>query len=266
MIRRVRSERPLVHNIINIVAANPAANILLSAGALPVMSHDAREVEDVVMKCQALVLNTGTLVPDRLESMLLAGRAANREGIPVVLDPVGAGASRARGRGVLRLLEELDIAIIRGNVSEIAFLNGVKGEILGVEAAKDFSDAERVSIAEQAARRFSATVCMTGARDFVSSGEKVYVLENGHPLMARVTGTGCMLSALVGAFAAVTPDYLDAAVGAVTCYGIAGEMAAGASRGPGTFQPALYDALYLLKPEDIIERGKVRVVQRKKGG
>jgi len=255
----IKKKRPLVHNITNVVAANPSANVLLSIGALPVMSSDVNEVSDIVQRSQALVLNTGTLSPDRIDSMLAAGKAAEIKGIPVVLDPVGAGASRARGKGIFRLLEEIKVDIIKGNLSEIAFLIGEKVEIRGVEAlAEGYSEAEKAELVLKTAERFSCTACITGQRDFISDGENVFVVDNGHPLMARVTAVGCMLSSVMGAFASVADNYLDAALGAVVSYGIAGELAAEASRGPGTFVPALYDSLYMLESNDVVRRGKVK--------
>jgi len=255
-----------VHNITNVVASNPSANVLLSIGALPVMSSDINEVEDVVKRSQALVLNTGTLSPERVDSMLAAGKAAEIKGIPIILDPVGAGASRARSRNIFRLLEDLKVDIIKGNLSEIAFLNGKKAEIKGVEALTEgYSDDEKADLALKTAKRFSCIICITGPRDFVSDGEFVFAVGNGHPLMAKVTAMGCMLSSVMGAFAAVSDNYLDAALGAVVSFGIAGELAAEASRGPGTFLPALYDALYLLEYGDVVQRGKVTKFIKEKG-
>ncbi|NLO90039.1 MAG: hydroxyethylthiazole kinase [Clostridia bacterium] len=255
----IKKKRPLVHSITNTVAANPSANVLLSIGALPIMSSDVHEVSDVVQRSQALVLNTGTLSQDRIDSMLAAGKAAEMKGIPVVFDPVGAGASRARGKGIFRLLEEIKVDIIRGNLSEVAFLVGEQVEIRGVEALDEgYSEAEKRELVLKVAERFSCTACITGQRDFISDGENVFVVDNGHPLMSRVTAMGCMLSAVIGAFASVTDNYLDAALGAVVSYGVAGELAAEASRGPGTFFPAMYDSLYMLESNDIVLRGKIK--------
>ncbi|NLK00865.1 MAG: hydroxyethylthiazole kinase [Clostridia bacterium] len=256
LLEKIRKERPLVHNITNIVAANSCANILLSVGALPVMTYDKREIGDIVAKSQAVVLNSGTLTPRKLDAMIYAGKAANRESVPVVLDPVGAGSSTARSKAIQRMLRQVDISVIRGNFSEISFLGGGSSLIRGVEAVGKPLDP--LELIKDISIKFSTTVCISGETDYISCGKNTYVISNGHPLMARVTGTGCMLSTLVGAFTSVTYDYDIAAAAAALLFGISGQLAGEKARGPGSFQAELFDTIYSLTPRDIVEKARLR--------
>jgi hydroxyethylthiazole kinase len=251
----VREKRPLVHQITNYVVMNETANATLAIGALPVMAHAAQEVEEMAAAAGALVLNIGTLSEPWVESMLLAGRAANAAGVPVVLDPVGAGATRYRTETAQRLLGELDVAVVRGNSAEVATLIGRSADIRGVEAIGDAAPAE---LAREAARRLGVVASVTGAVDHVSDGREAYAVANGHALLATVTGTGCMSSAVTGCFAAAAPRRtLEAATAALAAFGVAGEDAARDARGPGSFHAALYDALYNLDPAALDERVRV---------
>jgi hydroxyethylthiazole kinase len=254
--QRVRERRPLVHQITNLVVMNPTANATLAIGASPVMAHARQEVADMVALAGALVLNTGTLEPDWIEAMLLAGRRANELGVPVVLDPVGAGATTYRTETNLMLLSELAIAVLRGNAGEIGALTGAGGAVRGVDSVEGVTDPLRVAAA--GALRWSTTVAITGARDVLSDGTRGVAVDNGHPLLSVVTGTGCMATAMIGAFAAVEEDRLVAAASALAVYGLAAEGAAETARGPGTFQAALFDSLHALTPEEA-EAG-VRIV------
>lgn len=249
LLAKLRDEKPLVHNITNWVVTNVTANVLLQIGALPVMAHAREEVEEMVGIAGALVLNIGTLTPPLVDAMLLAGKRANQIGVPVVFDPVGAGATNLRTESSQFLLRELDINILRGNSAEISILAGSGGEVKGVEAVA--VGGERGEIARLAARKFRTVVALTGPRDYVSDGERLLVVENGHQLLSTVTGTGCMSTAVVAAFAAVTGDYLAAAAAGLAAFGLAAEQAAAVSHGPGSFQVALYDALYHLTGEDL---------------
>jgi hydroxyethylthiazole kinase len=255
-LRRIRERRPLVHQITNLVVMNPSANTTLAVGASPVMAHAHQEVADMVGLAGALVLNTGTLEPDWIESMLQAGRRANELGIPVILDPVGAGATSYRTETDLMLLSELTIAALRGNAGEIGALTGAGGAVRGVDSVEGVADPLRV--AAEGARRWSTAVAITGARDVLSDGTRALAVDNGHPYLTVVTGTGCSATAMIGAFAAVEDDHLVAAASALAVFGLAAEQAAEKSRGPGTFQAALFDALYHLTPEEV-EAG-VRIV------
>ena len=246
-LRRLREKRPLVHQITNYVVMNETANATLAIGALPVMAHALDEVEEMVGLAGALVLNIGTLSPPWVEAMLLAGRAANAAGVPVVLDPVGAGATSYRTETAKRILDEVDVAVLRGNAGEVATLAGVDAEVRGVESIGAAGSAG--DVARAAASTLGVVASVTGSVDHVSDGERVVAVENGHPLLASITGTGCMSSAITGAFLAVrSDDPLAAAAEALAAFGVAGENAAPGAKGPGSFHVNLYDALAALEP------------------
>ena len=238
---RVRAEKPLVHQITNFVVMNETANITLCAGALPVMAHAREEVEEMAGAAGALVLNLGTLWPEQVEAMLLAAGRANQRGIPAVLDPVGAGATRFRTESALRILDQVSIAIIRGNLAEVSALAGYEAKISGVESVEVAADAAQVATA--AARRFGCVAAITGRTDIVADGARGARVSNGHEMMRMVTGTGCMATAVTAAYAAVERDYVLAAASALAAFGLAGELAARDAAGPGTFHVRLYDAL-----------------------
>jgi hydroxyethylthiazole kinase len=203
----------------------------------------------------ALVLNIGTLSDDWVEAMLLAGHAANGAGVPIVLDPVGAGATAYRTETARNLAEELELAVVRGNYAELATLAGHEAEIRGVEALGGGGEPE---LAREAARALGCVAAVTGPVDHVSDGERVFSIANGHELLATVTGTGCMSTAVTGCFVAVRPDDpLEAAAEALVAFGVAGEDAAKKAKKPGSFHVALYDALYDLDPKKLDSRAKV---------
>jgi hydroxyethylthiazole kinase len=254
-LRRLRETRPLVHQITNYVVMNETANATLAIGALPVMAHAPEEVEEMVGLAGALVLNIGTLSSSWVDAMLIAGRAANSGGVPVVLDPVGAGATRYRTDTAHRILGEVDVAVLRGNAGEVATLAGVDAEVRGVESIGAAGSGAEVARAAAAALGVVASV--TGSIDHVSNGERIVAVENGHPLLGSITGTGCMSSAITGAFLAVRPDDpLEAAAEALAAFGVAGENAAPGARGPGSFHVNLYDALAALDPDVLEERAR----------
>jgi len=254
-LRAIRQRKPLVHQITNYVVMNETANATLALGALPVMAHAVQEVEEMATAASALVLNIGTLSDDWVEAMLLAGRAANRNRVPVVLDPVAAGATRYRTETSRRLLAELDIAVLRGNSAEIATLAGRAAEIRGVEAVGGAGGPE---LARDAARALGCVAAVTGPVDHVSDGERTVSVANGHELLGTVTGTGCMSTAITGCFLAVRPENpLEAAAEALVAFGVAGEDAAKGAKGPGSFHVALYDALAALDPEKLDKRAKL---------
>ena len=253
-LRRLREGKPLVHQITNYVVMNETANATLALGALPVMAHAREEVEEMARIAGALVLNIGTLSPHWIEAMLLAGRAANEAGVPVVLDPVGAGATTYRTETARRILAEVDVAILRGNAGEVATLVGVQAEVRGVESVGVAGDP--AELAQAAAQSLGVVASVTGPIDHVSDGERGAAIANGHPLLASITGTGCMSSAVTGCFAAVS-DAFAAAVDALVAFGVAGEDAARDAKGPGSFHVALYDALAALDPATLDERARV---------
>jgi hydroxyethylthiazole kinase len=252
-LRDLRERRPLVHQITNYVVMNETANATLALGALPVMAHAPQEVEEMARVAGALVLNIGTLSEPWVEAMLLAGRAANDAGVPVVLDPVGAGATRYRTETARLLLDGVDVAVVRGNAAEVATLAGREAEIRGVESIG--AGGAPAGLAREAAGTLGCVVAVTGPVDHVSDGENVVAIANGHPLLGSVTGTGCISTALTGCFLAVRPP-LEASVAALVALGVAAEDAAQGAAGPGTFHARLYDALAALDPETLDERGK----------
>jgi len=254
-IQRIRAEAPLVHNITNYVAMNTTANALLALGASPVMAHAEEEVEQMAGIARALVLNIGTLSGPWVRSMLLAGRAAKAKGIPVILDPVGAGATRFRTETALRLLAELAPAAVRGNASEIRALALDESTTKGVDSAHGSEEA--LDAGRALATRYNTVAVVSGAVDLVISAGPVARIANGHPMMPRVTGLGCTATAIAGAFAAVNPSMRDAAIHAMATMGIAGEIAAGSAAGPGSFYVAFLDALANLTGASIRDRLKV---------
>lgn len=252
----LRATKPLIHNITNFVVMNKTADAILCLGALPVMSHAREEVEEMVSMAGALVLNIGTLEPDWVDSMESAGRQANERGIPIILDPVGAGATRLRTESSKRLLNNLNISIVRGNGAEIASIIGIASEIRGVESIGMSEVAE--STAERFTSTFGCTVAITGAVDMVSDGCRTARISNGHPLLGKVVGTGCMSDVIIASFAAIEPDPFVATIGGLVAFGIAGELAAEVSQDkPGTFHVELYNSLYALDPDTIRARARI---------
>jgi hydroxyethylthiazole kinase len=250
----IRERKPLVHQITNFVVMNETANATLALGALPVMTHAPQEVEEMASAASALVLNIGTLSDEWVEAMLAAGRAANRAGVPVVLDPVGTGATRYRTEVSRRLLGELELAVVRGNSAEVSTLAGRTAEIRGVEAVGGAGGPE---LAREASQTLGAVVAVTGPVDHVSDGDTVHAVANGHELLGAVTGTGCMSTAITGCFLGVrADDPLAAATEALVAFGVAGEDAAREAKGPGSFHVALYDALAALDPESLDARAR----------
>ncbi len=255
LLARVRECRPLVHHITNLVTVNDVANVTLALGASPVMAHAPEEVEEMVSAAGALVLNLGTLTQAAVDVMVQAGRRANHEGIPVILDPVGAGATAFRTAQALRVLAEVRVACVRGNAGEIAALSGATGRVRGVDAAGGIAGVDRLTV--EVAGRTGAVIAATGAVDFLSDGTRGVRLENGHPLLARITGSGCMATAAIGAFAAVERDTLAAAAYALLCFEVGAENAAAVAGGPGTFRAALLDALASLDGATVRRRARM---------
>jgi hydroxyethylthiazole kinase len=258
-LRTIRERKPLVHQITNYVVMNETANATLAIGALPVMAHAREEVEEMVQLASALVINIGTLSERWVESMLLAGRAASARGIPVVLDPVGAGATKYRTETARRILAEVGVTVLRGNAGEVATLAGAAAEVRGVESMS--TGLAAADLAREAARNLGVVASVTGAVDHVSDGARVLAVANGDPLLATVTGTGCMSSALTGCFLAAKPDEpLEVAAEALAAFGVAAEDAASGAAGPGTFHARLYDALYALDPDSL--DGRTHIEER----
>lgn len=255
----IRERRPLIHSITNFVVMNETANAVLCIGALPVMSHAPQEVEEMAAAAGAVTLNIGTLEPEWVDAMELAGRRANDMDVPVILDPVGAGATRLRTDACRRLLDRVKISIVRGNAAEVAALAGSAAEIRGVESISALESVDR--LASEFARAFGVTAAVTGPVDTVSDGRRVAKIANGHVMLSRVVGTGCMSSMIVGAFSAVQPDAFAAAAEGLCAFGVAGETAAESSgERPGSFHVELYNALYALDGETARSRARVSVL------
>ncbi|MDT8068919.1 MAG: hydroxyethylthiazole kinase [Terriglobia bacterium] len=259
LLTRLRQRRPLIHHITNFVVMNETANITLCAGGAPVMAHAKEEVAEMVAAAGALVLNIGTLTPEQVESMLIAGRRANELDIPIVLDPVGAGATQLRTESARRLLSDLKISIIRGNLAELATLVGFEAKIAGVDSHETGTDPE--TVARTLAQKNHCVAAITGAVDIVSNGARFARISNGHPMMGRVTGTGCMSTSITACFAAIEADCFLAATAALAVFGLAGEIAVRNSKGPGTFHAQLYDALANLTPEALAEGARIEIVE-----
>ena len=265
----VRGNKPLVQCITNFVTVNDCANIILAAGGSPTMASHPLEVEEAVCGVQALVCNMGAI--DKVDSMILAGKAANRLGIPVVLDPVGAGGTQLRRDAVKRLLDEVHFAVIRGNASEIRYLAGQRSVGSGVDVSDVDEITERnlesaVSMAAELAERLETVIAVSGKIDVISDGKESCVLNNGCATMARITGSGCMLTALIGAFCGGNRNYFSAACSAVAAMGICGEIAEEKrirnGTGNATFRTDLIDAVFNLTEEQLEEGVRYEIYTR----
>jgi len=246
---KLRETRPLIHNITNFVVMNFTANILLAAGASPVMAHAENEVEEMVGFARALVLNIGTLTDDWVDAMVKAGKKATSLGVPIILDPVGAGATALRTNAAKRILAETKVSVVRGNASEILALAGAQTNTKGVDAADSVDQATDQAI--RLATELGVPVAITGPQDLITDGKRVIRVNNGHALMSSITGTGCGATAIIGAFSGVDPDPVSAAATALAYYGLAGQRAAADANGPGSFMIRFLDALYNLPPEEL---------------
>ncbi len=253
---RLKEKRPLVHHITNYVTVNDCANITLFIGAAPVMAEAVEEVAEMVAMAGALVLNIGTLRREQVEAMLIAGRRANELKVPVVLDPVGAGATRYRTETAQALLRELEVAIIKGNAGEIGTLAGTGGSVRGVDSQGLSGDP--LAASQALARGTGAAVVMSGATDIVTDGSRTVLVDNGHELMGRISGTGCMASSLVGAFAAASDDHVLSSAAALAAIGLAGERAAVRTSAPSSFKTLLLDEVSALTPAGLSQGARVR--------
>jgi len=252
MVEQVREKSPLVHNITNYVVMNSTANALLAIGASPVMAHAEEEVVDMVKIASALVINIGTLSSKWIGSMKSAVVAAATKGIPIVLDPVGAGATKFRTQTCLELINLAKPAVIRGNASEIMALVNADVQTKGVDSTQSSESA--LDAANVLANRYNCVVSVSGETDLITDGKEIAKVANGHAMMPKVTGLGCTATALTGAFLAISNNSLEAAAAAMYVMGICGEFAAEKAAGPGTLQLHLIDAFYNLKEEDIVSR------------
>lgn len=264
----VRSSCPLVHNITNYVTVNDVANAILACGASPIMSDDADDVEDITSICGGLNINIGTLNKNTIPSMFLAGKKANSLGHKVLLDPVGAGASKLRTETALKLMKEVKFDVIRGNISEIKTLALGSGTTKGVDA--DVQDAvsdanleKSVEFVKNFAKSQKCVVAVTGAIDLVSDGEKCYVIRNGRAEMGKITGTGCQLSGITTAFLVANPNnILEATAAAVCAMGLAGEIGwKNMQKGDGnsTYRNRIIDAIYNINGKQLEKGAKFEI-------
>lgn len=268
MLENLRKTCPLIHNITNYVTVNDCANMVIACGASPIMADDPDEVADITTICDGLHVNIGTLNSRTITSMGIACRQANILYHPIVLDPVGAGASPLRTQTALKLLEEASFTVIRGNISEIKTLASGSGTTKGVDA--DVADKvteenldDAVAFAKAFSKKAGAVIAITGAIDIVADSRQAYCIRNGHPMMSSVTGTGCQLSAMTAAFVTANPDYpLEAAAAAVCAMGYAGEIAysrLSALDGDATYRNYMIDAIYNMTPEMLKEGANYEV-------
>lgn len=252
----VREKNPLVYNITNTVVTNFTANVLLAAGASPIMSEGAAEAEDLARICSVLVLNIGTLHTRQIGYCLKAGEYANKFQKPVVLDPVGVGATAYRNITAGQILQDVRLALIRGNYGEIGFIAGAAGQVKGVDSAESGLDLTAV---KKMAQEYSTLVAATGATDYLTDGQMVMTNAAGHELLQLVTGTGCALTSLTGAFLAVADEPRLGVLAALAFYGAAAQKAAANSKGPGSFMPKFLDALYNLSYKEFKKAAEDRV-------
>ena len=267
-LENVRARTPLVHNITNYVTVNDVANILLASGASPIMSDDVGEVEEITTICAGLNINIGTLNARTIPAMFAAGKKACQLGNPVLLDPVGAGASSLRTNTARQLTEQIDFTVIRGNISEIRTLASGAGTTKGVDAdvadrvTEENLDAA-VRFAKEFASRIGAVIAITGAIDIVADGDTAYCIRNGNAMMSSITGTGCQLSALTAAFVTANPGQtLEAATEAVCAMGLAGEVAHRRLTpldGNATYRNYIIDAIYNMTPQQLEEGANYEV-------
>ncbi len=260
LLENVKIKSPLVHNITNYVTVNDCANAILAIGASPVMADSIMEASDITSVSSSLVINIGTLNECTVESMIASGKTANKLGIPVIFDPVGSGASPFRNHTVNKILGQVHVSVLKGNLSEIAFIAGIDSKTKGVDASLESLNYNSEEIATEVADRYECITAITGNIDVITNGRQTVKIMNGHQMLSQITGTGCMTTALIGAFAGATDnDYFTAAVAGIASMGIAGELAyaeSGAS-GTGSFRISTIDALSLLNSNIIGEMLKI---------
>jgi hydroxyethylthiazole kinase len=255
-LKNLREKKPLIHNITNYVVMNYTANALLACGASPVMAHSSEEVEEMVSFAGTLVLNIGTLTPYWIDSMLKAGKRANELKVPIILDPVGSGATKLRTDSAKRLIDELSISVVRGNASEALSLAHEGSRTKGVDSIHSVDDASDAALI--LAKELNTTLAITGKVDLITDGERTYRVSNGHKLLGYVTGTGCTATVIIGAFLAVDPDPVSATTTGLAYFGLAGEKAAVEAQAPGSFMIKVLDALYTIDEKEMEKGAKIQ--------
>jgi hydroxyethylthiazole kinase len=252
----LREKKPLIHNITNYVVMNYTANALLAMGASPVMAHAHNEVEEMVSYAGALVLNIGTLTADWIESMIIAGRKASEQKTPIILDPVGSGATTLRTDSAKKIIEQTNIDVIRGNASEILSLRHKDSKTKGVDSIHSVEEATET--AKILAKELKTILAITGPVDLVTNGDSALRVSNGHPLMGYVTGTGCTATVTIGAFLAIDENPVSATATALAFFGLAGEVAGEKASAPGSFMIEMVNALYSISPEQLKDGCKIQ--------
>jgi hydroxyethylthiazole kinase len=266
LLKDLREKNPLVHHITNYVTVNDCANITLAIGGSPVMADDINEVSEMVSIASSFVINIGTLNSRSVESMIKAGKRANELKIPVILDPVGAGATSYRTETCKRIISEVKLAVIRGNLSEIKTIYGIESKTKGVDSSESFSEnsdefSREKEMAKTLANKLETIIAITGEVDLITDGKTLYTTSNGHKMMSKVTGTGCMCTSLIGSYLGAGDNNLIAALAGIVSMGIAGEIAYECldrnSGGTGTLKVNIIDAIYNLSETEINKRSKI---------
>ena len=257
LLSSVREKKPLLHHITNHVVMNDNANVSISIGASPVMAHAHGEAEEFGSIAEALIINIGTLDDYWIKSMKLAARGASKKNVPIILDPVGAGATKLRTDTVMKLLGDFPVRVVKGNAGEICALAGIKGLVRGV----DSEQADPVGAAVSVAKRFRTVVAATGKNDFITDGTRILCVENHSQWLSTITGSGCSANPVVAAYVSVGSDVLESTACAIASYCVAAEIAQeGKINGPASFKTAFFDAIYSLSPKELEERVKIREI------
>lgn len=257
-LEEIKEKSPLIHHITNYVTVNDCANMVLAIGASPVMADDIDEVNEMVSYAGSLVINIGTLNSRTIKSMISAGKKANELGIPVILDPVGIGATKLRTETVMELVKEVKFAVIRGNMSEIKLLAGFNADIKGVDSVESEAGGDEIAI--QLSNKLQCVAAITGAVDIITDGKNICHIMNGDKMLSKVTGTGCMCTSLIGSYLGASKDYFVSTVAGVMTMGLAGELSLKALKpeeGIGTFKTGLFDEVYHLNTEKILAGGNM---------
>ncbi|MGC8610455.1 MAG: hydroxyethylthiazole kinase [Thermoplasmata archaeon] len=245
-LEKIRRKRPLIHHITNFVVMNDSANITLALGASPIMAHAKEELEDLINIADVLYINIGTLDSFWIDSMYLSLKYSEKYDKPVLLDPVGSGASKLRTQISLKLLESSSIKILKGNAGEILSLYGEKGKVKGVDSISEGN----INVVEELALKYNKTVISTGKFDYVSDGKRKAIVKNGTEMFEKITGSGCMLGSVISSFMAVNRDYFESSIEGLLTFEIAGELAEKFSSGPGSFKVNLMDAINSINVND----------------
>lgn len=270
IISNTKEKSPLVHNITNYVTVNDCANVVLACGGSPLMSDDIDEVKEIVSISNALVINIGTLNARTIESMIAAGKKANEIGIPVILDPVGMGASSLRNSAVKKLTNEVNFSVIKGNISEIKSMvtnckNNGGVDVQESDILDDKNIDEAISFVKNTSKQFNSVIAVTGEVDIITDSKKVSLIKNGHPIMSKITGSGCMCGSLIGTYCGANSNNIfGATVTGVTTMGVAGEIAYNyitrEERGTGSFRTYLIDAINLMTVDNLKEGAKIESI------